>query len=360
MVIKPRFSQAEAFCEGLAAVRLPDKQSSSGKLIPGKFGFIDKSRQFIIKPHFEYAQGFKDGIAWVRISVKKNPNKDTSDLCVGYINKKGTYIIKPEFDDIFGFHNSPYAEARKVYRKDRHGNILSSEEGLIDKTGTFIWSERRDSGRKDPFDKGYVLVNMAKGSGYIKPRITRKTFKKGTVDEEYPQIEGMEDKAAQQHINTMLLSRYTLNKYEKGTEYSGTFSLEYNRYSIVSLTVDTGFWAHSPHGYYYMMGYTINTATGKIYELKDLFLQNTSWLGRLNGVVSKEIQSRVNKGELSLFEPFKGIDGTEKFYLSEEKNSLVIFYDLYEISAYVYGRVFVEIPMKDLNDIIKPEFKTII
>ena len=56
-VIKPQFSQARIFSEGLASVKRRDE----------KWGYIDKTGQMVIEPQFDWANPFKNGHASVRI-----------------------------------------------------------------------------------------------------------------------------------------------------------------------------------------------------------------------------------------------------------------------------------------------------
>lgn len=97
-IIKPQFSQAHNFSEGLAAVG-----------INGKWGYIDKTGQFAINPIFDYAYGFSDGLAQV-MNIGKSSDKpkyfrSDKDIIVeprtsllnmyGYINKNGKYVWEP-------------------------------------------------------------------------------------------------------------------------------------------------------------------------------------------------------------------------------------------------------------------------
>lgn len=358
IVIKPQFVEASSFSDGLAAVRFPDNKSKSGKTSSGKYGYIDKFGKLIIQPRFEGSGWFHDGITAASIVVKKGAGAEKPEILMGYIDKTGSFVIQPVFESGFGF-NGPYASFTKIYRKDREGKVLSSEQGLIDKAGRVVWSEKRDTGKKDRWEKGYVMVNMVKGTSTVQPRIVIKKFKKGTVDNEYPQFEAMPDITLQKRLNRMLRSEYYTETSDPGTDYSGRFAIYWNKNSIVSLVIDTYFYGHgTPHGYPTLKGNTINITTGMTYNLEDIFTPNTDWLKRLDGIVRKKMQKKIDEDELSLSNPFEGIEGSENFYLSDQSNSLVIFYNVYEIASYACGVVKIEIPLKDLRDIVKPEFIT--
>jgi len=356
MIIKPKFQEANGFFEGLTVVKLPDEKTKTGEIIPGKVGFIDKTGTFKIPPKYEQAHFFQNGLASVGIRVKNDTAKNSYETLEGYIDKTGTFLIKPEFVNT-SFYYGPYSRATKVYRKDRTGEVLASEEGLIDKSGHFVYSEKRDTGKQDPWAKGYVMVNMSKDSGPAKPRIVIKKFKKGTVDNTYPQFEGMPDIALQKQLNQKMLSLYTMDASDSSTDYSGDFTLHWNRNSIVSLLITSFFYAHgAAHGYPSHQSYTLNVETGKIINLSDLFKSNTPWLNKLDDLARKEVKKKIRDQELSSDKPFEGIHGSEEFYLSDESNSLVLLYMGYEMGELPYSLVTIDINLNDLKDVLRPQF----
>lgn len=112
-VIKPQFSEAGDFTDGLAVAAL----DYNGK------GYIDKSGKFVIEPKYDYATNFSNGYAFVRIrmyegvyidkngkvskvyNLKKNPPDKTRPLSLhvnengrfGFLNEKGEEAIPHQF-----------------------------------------------------------------------------------------------------------------------------------------------------------------------------------------------------------------------------------------------------------------------
>lgn len=74
--IKPIYEFAWPFFDGLAKVK-----------VDGKWGFIDKSGEFVIEPTLEKAGWFSQGLAQIVIDNK-----------FGFIDKAGKVIIEPRFD----------------------------------------------------------------------------------------------------------------------------------------------------------------------------------------------------------------------------------------------------------------------
>ena len=97
------------FSEGLMA--FPDTAT-------GKFGYIDRSGQFLIPPQFDGAYPFHDGLARIAAGSR-----------FGYIDDKGASLIEPVFNEATDF-NEGFAAAVQ----DSRGKTVV---GFIDKTGQF-------------------------------------------------------------------------------------------------------------------------------------------------------------------------------------------------------------------------------
>ena len=75
------FSGAREFSEGMAPVQ---------DAATGKWGYIDRSGEFMIPPQFDQAYSFSDGLAGVQIGDKR-----------GFITPDGKIIAAPQFDDFW-------------------------------------------------------------------------------------------------------------------------------------------------------------------------------------------------------------------------------------------------------------------
>ncbi|MCH7591190.1 MAG: WG repeat-containing protein [Planctomycetes bacterium] len=85
-VIPAKFDAARDFHEGLAAVNRGASNWNRGAVRGGKWGYIDRSGQFVIKPKFLSAYDFSEGLA-----VASTGAKD------GYIDRSGNWVIEPVF-----------------------------------------------------------------------------------------------------------------------------------------------------------------------------------------------------------------------------------------------------------------------
>ncbi len=79
-LIPPRFTSANPFSEGYAAV-------ATGEMANVKWGYIDMTGRVISDFKFTFADSFSEGFAAVGLAGK-----------YGYINRKGTVVIQPKYD----------------------------------------------------------------------------------------------------------------------------------------------------------------------------------------------------------------------------------------------------------------------
>jgi hypothetical protein len=169
VVIKPRFTYAYPFREGLAAVCLDIKCGfidKTGKIaIAPKYrvtapfsgglgiagfdhdaiGFVDKNGEMVIQPQF----GFMGGTGF---------NEDLSAVAIpygryGYIDKQGSLVIEMKFELAFGFSEGLAAV------------MVNNKWGYIDRTGKTIIEPQFDEA--GGFSEGMAAVRTDKGYGYI-------------------------------------------------------------------------------------------------------------------------------------------------------------------------------------------------
>ena len=86
IIIEPQFTDAKsAFSEDLGAVAIGEKDDK-------RWGFIDRTGKWVIRPAYDDADAFHEGLAAVKVKDR-----------YGYIDKKGKFIFKPQFDEASRF-----------------------------------------------------------------------------------------------------------------------------------------------------------------------------------------------------------------------------------------------------------------
>lgn len=83
-IVKPAFEKARSFSEGLAPVQ-----------VGGKWGYIDQKGKLIAQPKYDAAYPFQDGMALIRIEKKRG--------FVSHVGSLVTEAVNPQFEDAYAF-----------------------------------------------------------------------------------------------------------------------------------------------------------------------------------------------------------------------------------------------------------------
>jgi hypothetical protein len=155
VVIKPQFTLARKFSEGLAAV------NTNG--LDNEWGFIDTTGKMKISAQFHEVKDFSEGFAAVAIYDKKGlyyPRTNSTLLSLwGYIDKEGNFVISPQYFHAFSFVNG----AARFWT----GPWASQDKyGIIDKTGKEIVEAKFDN-ISDDFYQGLAPFRIGKKWGFV-------------------------------------------------------------------------------------------------------------------------------------------------------------------------------------------------
>lgn len=124
------------FAEGLAAVRI-------GRIVEGRYGFIDNKGNIRIQPQYKSTFRFSDGLA--KVMVENNLQ--------GYIDKSGKMVIEPQFENAYDFYEG-MAQIK-----------VDEKIGFIDKTGKVVISPQfTEAG---DFSEGLASVKIGELWGFI-------------------------------------------------------------------------------------------------------------------------------------------------------------------------------------------------
>ena len=104
IVIKPQWTYAPDFYDGLAAVKTTD----------GKWGFIDTSGYYQIQPQFACVIYFNEGMA---AATTSGYGKNCQGGKWGFIDKQGKWAIPPILDSTETvFKNGTNCEVKRVFK----------------------------------------------------------------------------------------------------------------------------------------------------------------------------------------------------------------------------------------------------
>lgn len=177
-----------------------------------------------------------------------------------------------------------------------------------------------------------------------------------TINVYYPLVTQMNDAIIQRKINNAII--HTLNEllieqqfYNPAlVELLANFEIKNNQRGILSLNLIVYSFTGGAHGMTIIKSLTFDTKTGKQYELKDLFKPGSDYVKKLSDIIRVDIK----KWDVQLLDPpFIEIRPDQDFYIAD--TSLVIYFQLYEITPYAWGFPYFPIPILDIADIIQPQ-----
>ena len=167
----------------------------------------------------------------------------------------------------------------------------------------------------------------------------------------------MENQSLERYINQSIIrqSQALINQQvaEMPTtvvEMLGTYEIKNNQRNVLSLT-QTNYTYHdkAAHGMTYIKSLTFDLEAQKKVELKDLFKPDSNYVERLSAIIQEQIKQR----DIGLIEDFTEISPKQDFYIADK--TLVIYFQLYEITPYVFGFPMFPISVYDIQDIIKED-----
>ncbi|MBC2581872.1 DUF3298 and DUF4163 domain-containing protein [Clostridium sp. DJ247] len=187
-----------------------------------------------------------------------------------------------------------------------------------------------------------------------------KVFSPRLLKISYPFITNHNDIELQNRLNKALDSFLwnfiieQISLYEEDSNVSSitaTYKIFMNQNNVISILYNLYTHLHeSSSNITVLKSITLNTSTVTVYYLKDLFKQNSSYQNILSNIIKKQIKSR----NISLIKEYDGVKDTTQFYLTP--SSIVIYYGVYEYTAYAGSPLIFEIPYKEISNILIPNF----
>lgn len=131
------------------------------------------------------------------------------------------------------------------------------------------------------------------------------------------------------------------------TEVTGYYELKSNERSVLSLSqFNFAYSAGAAHGLTVQKSLTFDGKTGRPASLAELFRPGADYAMRLSAIVRQQIKWRG----LTLLGEYPGVRPGQDFYIADK--ALVLYYQLYEITAYVFGFPYFPISVYEVADIV--------
>jgi hypothetical protein len=170
-----------------------------------------------------------------------------------------------------------------------------------------------------------------------------------------PHISGGRSEAADKRINRKIHGEVQLLVNSQGSledpraQMLGYYEQKNNQKDYLSLSIYNYAYTGGAHGNTLQHSLTFKQSTGQTYTLQQLFKPGADYVARISAIVSRQIKAR----SIDTLEPFKAIRPDQDYYVADR--SLVIYFQLYELAAYVFGFLYFPISVYELQDIINED-----
>ena len=170
----------------------------------------------------------------------------------------------------------------------------------------------------------------------------------------YPQVFGLFNQNFEATINKeivdltqkMIVEQTGVNN-TRVEEMLGTYDIKNNQRDVLSLSLSNyTYHFQAAHGMTYIKSLSFDLQKEVICQLKDLFKPGSNYVGEL----SKLIHAQIKQRDIPLIDDFTTIKPNQDFYIADK--TIVIYFQLYELTPYVFGFPMFPISLYDIQDII--------
>ena len=170
----------------------------------------------------------------------------------------------------------------------------------------------------------------------------------------YPQVIEMQNQELETSINRtisdqtqQLINQQIGNMPTSVEQMLGLYEIKNNQRQVLSLSLSNyTYHYHAAHGMTYIKSLTFDLQKGKLCELKDLFKPGSDYVQTLSTLIHTQIKQR----DIQLLNDFTVIRPNQDFYIADKV--LVVYFQLYEITPYVFGFPMFPISVYEIQDLI--------
>jgi len=192
------------------------------------------------------------------------------------------------------------------------------------------------------------------------------------ADLKYPELEGLQNKQAQDFINNSIESdimefkrqmeeaaKISAEEARRSGErfepfiISSVYEVTYNKNNIISISIIYNEFINGINSYI-KVSYNFNLQNGEPISLKDLFKPGVDYQEVINKEVRKELMLNEEKYFPGALENFKGISKYHPFYI--DNGNIAIYFGLHEIAPIASQIPIIKIPFSALSNYVKPIF----
>jgi hypothetical protein len=171
----------------------------------------------------------------------------------------------------------------------------------------------------------------------------------------YPLVVELPNQAVQHTINIAIANVGQRLLTEQGypsnpmTDVTANYEIKTNQRGILSLSLINYAFSGGAHGLTLQKSLTFDVQTGKPYSLSDQFKPGSNYIA----VLSRMIQQQIKQRDIPLLVEFKAIRPDQDYYIADK--ALIIYFQVYELAAYVYGFLYFPISVYDIQNMINED-----
>lgn len=363
IAISPKFSEAEAFSDGLAVVSVETGEYEFKKAL------IDTTGNYVFKPEYSGIESIGQGLYSASV--------DGYSYSSTYYNKHAIFDNKGKRLSEFAYYNvsqfnGDYASAcneTQTFFIDKTGKIVETLPKLdgigsmeiigdiikadidgslsyYNKDTSLIWEQNRD------FDLGDGIT--------VRTNELRTNYLNYVV---YPEVQGLSNTIIQDSINKRLKSEFikaitNIDPSEQedfnSSTHSKQFSVSKNKDLLIVKAESYYYPIGAAHGMPFQEYYHIDLKTGNFYNMKNLFKSKVKYMDRLTSIVRNQIslQAKMKSDDSYAGCLDKKPTLRDNIGFTVTEDTLQVYFEPYEIGPYAVGFVTFDIPYGQIMDLI--------
>ena len=329
------------------------------------FGVIDKKANYVIQPEYEDIKLLGEGY----LGLGKGKNSVMGSV-YAIADKNGKIITDFKYYGVGGYSGKikngliSVSDGEKTYALDLKGNI-STKVKEVDGRGEVSFDGKLTraniNGNISYYNSNKELIWEEKNIYILKEgaRVIEEKFLLGnSVNINYPVLEGLKNKAAEDKINKDLYKLFTSLYDSDGELKDGDYKYyktdyKLNRVNDILIVEQISEISRNKDINPSIFGkiYNINLANGNFYELKDLFNQDSDYIGIVSDIIRGQIEAKIEKNEgIYDLSNWKAIRPDQEFIAQTE--TIDIYFNSDEINS--YGEDFPRLTIKQeiIDDIL--------
>ncbi|WP_344912426.1 DUF3298 and DUF4163 domain-containing protein [Amphibacillus indicireducens] len=144
-----------------------------------------------------------------------------------------------------------------------------------------------------------------------------------------------------------LIDKQTDNMPTTVEEMIGLYELKNNQRQVLSLSLSNYTYHYqAAHGMTFIKSLTFDLKNEQLCQLQDLFKPGSDYVEKLSNLIKQQIKQR----DIPTLTEFQAIKPNQDFYIADK--TVVIYFQLYEMTPYVYGFPMFPISVYDIQEII--------